>query len=491
MHLRKLGLGLVLALVGCVDADEGIGEQQSAAQVPVTFTNTVNVTVVGSSLTKTGLQGWNAGASSVETLVGDGAMEFQSDENNRAKMAGLSSDDASASYTDIDFAVFLTSSGSVQIYEGGVSRGTFGSYVGGDLFRVQVDDGVVTYYKNGSLLYTSAGTPAGTLLVDTSLNHVGATITNVVLGPDDFWTSAVSVTISGDGQDLTKTGVKGWNAGAVSLDSFTGDGYVEFSTDESNRGKAAGLSNGDSTQHYIDIDFMYLLGQNGTVSIYENKVFRGNFGTYVAGDVFRVEVSGDVVTYSHNGSLDFTSAKTPIYPLLLDTSLNQVGATVTGPTIVGATPAGFWQNAAEVVVVGNSLTKTGPMSWTGGASTTATFGGDGSAFFSTDENTTYKMGGLSNGDTDRHYSDIDFAIYLTAGGKVQVYEGGVLRGTFGNYVAGDFFEVRCSAGTITYHKNGGAAFYTSSGTPTFPLLFDTSLKSPGATITNVSIGPSA
>jgi len=46
------------------------------------------------------------------------------------------------------------------------------------------------------------------------------------------------------------------------------------------------------------------------------------------------------------------------------------------------------------------------------------------------------MFGLSNGDTNPAYADIDFAFYM-AGTALKVYEGGVYKGDFGTIAPGD------------------------------------------------------
>ena len=94
--------------------------------------------------------------------------------------------------------------------------------------------------------------------------------------------------------------------------------------------------------------------------------------------------------------------------------------------------------------------------------------------------------GLSHGDNNQSYTDIAYAIYLTAGGTVQVYESGVYRGDFGAYATGDVFRVALEGGAIKYRKNG-TLFYTSTVTPMLPLLVDTSFYSPGATLVNVML----
>ena len=45
-----------------------------------------------------------------------------------AAMIGLGVGNMSVNYSDIEFAVYLTNGGGVQIYESNVSRGAFGSY---------------------------------------------------------------------------------------------------------------------------------------------------------------------------------------------------------------------------------------------------------------------------------------------------------------------------------------------------------------------------
>ena len=323
---------LLAAGAGCVDETD-IGSNAEAI-IPVTWMNAVRVTAVGNSLTRNaGVAAWNAGAASVETLASDGFVEFTTSENTRAKMAGLSNGDSGQGYADIDFAIYLKSTGNVAVYEGGVLRdGNLGPYVAGDLFRVEVLGDEVTYWQNGVLLYTSGLSPTFPLLVDTSLRNAGATIDDVQIESLEFWQNAVGVVAVGN--DLTRVNtLGGWNSGASSVRSLAGDGYAEFSTAENTTNKMAGLSNGDSNQSYTDIDFAINLRASGVVFIYEGGVRIAKVGTYVAGDVFRIEVAGGVVTYWQNGTLLRTSAGTPSFPLGLDSALLTNGGTITDASL--------------------------------------------------------------------------------------------------------------------------------------------------------------
>lgn len=152
----------------------------------VTWTNAVGVSVAGNSLTKTNSTGWgNAGASSVQSILsGDGHVEFAASETNNYRMGGLSNGDIDQRPNDIDFAISLWGDGSIHIFEKGAGQNgntSFGNYAAGDIFKISVEAGIVKYYKNWSLLYTSTASPIYPLSFDTSLYDLGSTITNATI----------------------------------------------------------------------------------------------------------------------------------------------------------------------------------------------------------------------------------------------------------------------------------------------------------------------
>ena len=305
-------------------------------------------------LTKTSQSaGWNAGAISTKTISSNGYVEFSTDELSTGKVCGLNHNNTGQSYTEIDFAISLGAGNIVRIFQNGASINnpstgavSFGPYTTADRFRVAVENGIVKYYKNGALLYTSSLTPTFPLVVDTSLHTPGATISNVVIASRPTWMNLVGVAVNSSG-GLTKISqTAGWSAGANSTQILYGNGSVEFSTAEANTGKMCGLSHSSTGQNYNEIDYALSLGGAGLVRIYENNVAITNpntgsvsFGTYVAGDRFRVATEGGVVKYYKNGVLLYTSNSPPVFPLIVDTSLNTRGATITAPLISGA-----WSN---------------------------------------------------------------------------------------------------------------------------------------------------
>lgn len=193
-----------------------------------------------------------------------------------------------------------------------------------------------------------------------------------------------------------------------------------------------------------------------------------------------VDITGPGVnrTFSANpngtGSMTVSPASDATYTLT--TRTNSTGPQqVTWRAIVGVTPST------------NNLSKTLPDGWDAGASSAqAIVSGDGYVESTVSETNKYRMFGLSNGDSNQSYTDIDFAFYPAADGGLYVYESGNYRGYFGSYATGDLLRVAVEGGVVKYKRNG-VLVYTSAVAPVYPLLVDTSLYSTGATLTNVVI----
>jgi hypothetical protein len=144
--------------------------------------------------------------------------------------------------------------------------------------------------------------------------------------------------VAATGNTIQKNGgaASTWDAGAVSRRAIvSGDGYVQATVDALNTYRMFGLSNGDTNQTHSDVDFAaYLAG--GTLIVYERGLSKGSFGSLSIGDVVRVAVEGGVVKYYRNGLLIYTSASSPIYPLLLDTAINSSYGRISNAYICGA-----------------------------------------------------------------------------------------------------------------------------------------------------------
>jgi hypothetical protein len=149
------------------------------------------------------------------------------------------------------------------------------------------------------------------------------------------WTALVGVSASGN--SLTKTTGSGLDSGAVSVQQLpSGDGYVQVTASETTTYRMFGFSNGNTDVSYEDVDFGLDLAP-GTLYVFEKGVNKGNFGGYATGDELRVAVVGGVVQYSKNGTVFYTSTQAPAYPLLVDTWLYLLGATINN-AVIGSSP---------------------------------------------------------------------------------------------------------------------------------------------------------
>lgn len=224
----------------------------------VSWANAVGVSVPGNNLTKTSADGrWDAGTSSVQSIpIGDGYVEFSSNEANKHKMGGLSNSDTDQNFTDIDFAIFLTADSNVYIYERGTCNyGAVGagcsmqvntSYVAGDIFRVAVESGKVKYYKNGTLLYTNNDPMiVYPLLFDTSLFSAGATISNAKIASIPTPTPVIS--------NVTAFNIGQFNADISWSTVQLTDGQVEFLNPCPATGCLTPIVSTLSTSHLINI----------------------------------------------------------------------------------------------------------------------------------------------------------------------------------------------------------------------------------------------
>lgn len=154
----------------------------------------------------------------------------------------------------------------------------------------------------------------------------------VTQGEDDsvVWTNLVNVTVTGDILEKTGGCDRCDDAGATSQQELSeGDGYVEFTVGEAGTFWLAGLGHGNADTTFGDIDFAFRFNGAGWADVLESGVYQSGGDTpYAAGDVFRVAVKGGRVQYFRNGVFLRESQQAPPYPLLLDTSLGSLGATI-------------------------------------------------------------------------------------------------------------------------------------------------------------------
>ena len=146
-----------------------------------------------------------------------------------------------------------------------------------------------------------------------------------------------------------------------------------------------------------------------------------------------------------------------------------------------------WTNVIGATASGNGLTKTAGTAWgnSGAASTRSLVSGDGYVEFSVGSLQT-GMVGLSHTDGNQDYTSMEFALLPNSDGNLYVFESGVNRGVVSTYTTADRFRVAVEGGVVKYRKNG-TLVYTSTVTPTYPLLVDAGLYHNGGSFSSVVI----
>jgi hypothetical protein len=236
----------------------------------------------------------------------------------------------------------------------------------------------------GELIYFAT---SGTQTLRVQSREDGLGIDQIVLSPSQFLTSApgpqkndTTILAESDGgssgtqsvvwtatvnavptnNSLQKTAGCGscGDAGGVSQQSIdSGDGFVQFVPSFGHRLYAGLGTNRTNDTNFANINYAFNFWTNGTWDIRELGTYKAE-GTFMAGDVFKVAVESGAVKYYQNDAVVYTSLVSPTYPLVLDTTLMSIGATVSNAAI--STGAGGGAGGGGVPTSYQAATDTNP-----------------------------------------------------------------------------------------------------------------------------------
>ncbi len=371
------------------------------AESPVVWTDLVNVGVNGNDISRQSGNSWGGSGAASESQITDNMYMYTvAGETNKYRMIGLSSSNLNAHYNTIDFAIYLRNNGTLQIYESGVLKGGFGNYSNGDTLKVSVEFGVINYYRNSDLFYTSLTSPSLPMIVDASIYSNGGTLQDVTVG-----------------------------------------GYVENTF--------------NCITNNVGTNPTYQWKLNGSPVGTNNSVYLNN--SLTDNDVIICEVIPDIINC---GASSVYTNSVNIYQQLnpsIDAFIEAVN--VSNSCYVAESPV-VWTDLVNVGVNGNDISRQSGNSWGGsGAASESQITDNMYMYTVAGETNKYRMIGLSSSNLNAHYNTIDFAIYLRNNGTLQIYESGVLKGGFGNYSNGDTLKVSVEFGVINYYRNSDL-FYT-------------------------------
>lgn len=170
------------------------------------FDGNLSVNPSNESITKSsGTNGWNAGAASNNTLPAstNGWAEFKVSNiavnyvfglsdvgsavtNYQALNYGIKLTNTSSGYYTISFYPYFhivwntTNTYTVNISQNGVNTPYSGTYIAGDVFRVERQGNRINYYKNGTLIYftTATNISAKIMKAEVFVNYTGSQLVN-------------------------------------------------------------------------------------------------------------------------------------------------------------------------------------------------------------------------------------------------------------------------------------------------------------------------
>ena len=120
----------------------------------IQWTDITGANISGTTITKTNANGWTSGAASTNILPAgeDGTVTYTVESIAHIKMFGLSYSNANASYTTINYAIYLyvdrLNVDRLKVYESGSYKGYYGTFSVGDKFEVKREGRFIKYYKN-------------------------------------------------------------------------------------------------------------------------------------------------------------------------------------------------------------------------------------------------------------------------------------------------------------------------------------------------------
>jgi hypothetical protein len=339
-----------------------------------------------------------------------------------------------------------------------------------------------------TLPYPNAGTTSGGGTTNTGGSTTGAPV----------WTSLVNAAAQGAVlQKISSCGTC-FDAGAIGTQTIGSGGSIQFAVGAGQR-LYAGLSSDQSSSTSYLIDYAFCFWPTGVVEIREKNVYRTE-GVYTASDTFSIAIQGTTAIYAKNGTPIYTSAVPVANPMVFDTSLASIGATVqnlapggSSSTTGGSTGTSgaatgnvVWTNLVNAVSAGSSLQKTsgcGSCFDAGAVSQQQVGDGTGVSFSVAAGQRLYV--GLGHDTSASTSYLIDYAFNFWPSGLFEIRENNVYR-TEGAYAATDVFRVALNGTTVTYYKNG-TPVYTSRVAASAPLFVDTSMNTIGATISSAVV----
>lgn len=156
------------------------------------------------------------------------------------------------------------------------------------------------------------------------------------------WRANIPDNFEIDGSTITKTqGYSTSDGGIFSTNTVSNNGYLEVQIGENTSSQMIGLSAYDAGQSQSTIQFAFYIGWGGSLRVYEEGSWRGQFGNISTDDTLRIAVENQVVKYYMNGALLYVSDDAPSLPLIVDGTISFEGSSFKNTRIANPTQGVF------------------------------------------------------------------------------------------------------------------------------------------------------
>jgi len=289
----------------------------------VSWTDLQNAVANGATITRTSPgYGFDSSGYSSEALVGDGSLSLTADNTTDFRMVGLTQADYGPVWQNFEYAWYvagqINNHHSLQVLIRGVEVYQVDDYTLGDRVQLTVSDHVVTWRLNGTTVYSTTTQSPYPWHANVALFNPGAHVTLSICGTltplppgcaySGWENASSSLTIEAD--LLRRDNSSGWNAGARTQTLLYGDGsvnYVVDRLDNEDNAKAFGLITYDIYPDYRNLLASWVIA-NGVIAAETRGVIQFQTAQYAAGDALTLTLTGDTVTWQHNGQTVYAAA---------------------------------------------------------------------------------------------------------------------------------------------------------------------------------------
>ena len=475
----------------------------------ITWTNIHGAVQQGDDLESIAPSGWgNSGAGSSQSIASnaDGWIEMVVDDPSKADLVfGLSDANVNDNKESTDYGFELSKYNNAYWTRENADRTYLGNYEAGDVLRIERTGSKVIYKRNGTVVATTNVSTRPALVADAALLNTGSTVFNGKISsssspdpttPGDGYIQWINVNGAvQQGNDLESVAPSGWgNSGAGSSQSIpsNADGWIEMVVEDPSKADLVfGLSDANVNDNKESTDYGFELSKYNNAYWTRENADRNYLGNYEAGDVLRIERTGNKIIYKRNGTVVATTNVSARPALVADVALLNTGSTVFKGRISSSSSTspgvGYiqWTNINGAAQQGNDLESIVPSGWgNSGAESSQSIASNTDGWIDMvieDPSKADLVFGLSDTNVNDNIGSTDYGFELSKYNNAYWTRENADRNYLGSYEAGDLLRIERSGSKIIYTKNGVIVATTNvSSSPS--LIADVALLNTGSTI---------